>query len=166
MIATVNALCYRSKTLSNGEHPLMICICKNKKRKYVSLGISINPEYWDFEKNKPKRKCPHKDTIEKLIQEQVTKYKELALQYKANDKEFTISTLIDKATQQSNLKTVDDVFKYYISELKSSNRLGYALSVTQVYNSVLKFNKHLDIHFIEIDLEWLKRKHSANPVFP
>ena len=55
MKATVNVLCYRSKTLSNGEHPLMICVCKDGKRKYVGLGISVNPKYWDFKKNSPKR---------------------------------------------------------------------------------------------------------------
>lgn len=46
MKATVNVLCYRSKTLSNGEHPLMICVCKDGKRKYVGLGISVNTKYW------------------------------------------------------------------------------------------------------------------------
>ena len=43
MKATVNVLCYRSKTLSNGEHPLMICVCKDGKRKDVGLGISVDP---------------------------------------------------------------------------------------------------------------------------
>ena len=28
MKATVNVLCYKSKTLSNGENPLMICVLK------------------------------------------------------------------------------------------------------------------------------------------
>ncbi len=27
MAITVNVLCYKSKTLGNGEHPLMICVC-------------------------------------------------------------------------------------------------------------------------------------------
>ena len=53
MNATVNVLCYKSKTLSNGEHPLMIRVCKDGKKKYVSLGISVKPQYWDFEKNRP-----------------------------------------------------------------------------------------------------------------
>ena len=35
MNATVNVLCYKSKTLSNGEHPLMIRVCKDGKKKYV-----------------------------------------------------------------------------------------------------------------------------------
>ncbi|NDW08420.1 hypothetical protein D0T56_01930 [Dysgonomonas sp. 520] len=45
----VNILCYKSKTLANGEHPLMLCVTKDRKRKYKSLGISVNPKFWDFE---------------------------------------------------------------------------------------------------------------------
>ncbi|NDV45894.1 hypothetical protein D0T49_02375 [Paludibacter sp. 221] len=33
MDATVNIICYKSKTLKNGEHPLMIRIIKNRKTK-------------------------------------------------------------------------------------------------------------------------------------
>lgn len=40
MEATVKVLCYKSKTLANGEHPLMVCVRKDRKRKYQSLGIS------------------------------------------------------------------------------------------------------------------------------
>ena len=61
MKATVNVLCYKSKTLKNGEHPLMICVCKGGKRKYISLGISVNPIFWDFKKGKPKRNCPNRE---------------------------------------------------------------------------------------------------------
>ena len=32
----------------------MIRICKDRQTKYQSLGISIKPEYWDFNKNKPR----------------------------------------------------------------------------------------------------------------
>ena len=67
MSCTVNILCYKSKTLSNGEHPLMICISKDGKRKYISLGVSIHSQNSNFEKNKPKINCPNKEIIQKLI---------------------------------------------------------------------------------------------------
>lgn len=51
MNANVNILCYKSKTLSNGEHPLMIRVCKDGKKKYQSLGIYVHPIHWDFQKN-------------------------------------------------------------------------------------------------------------------
>ena len=40
MDATISVVCYKSKTLSNGEHPLMLRISKDGKKKYQSLGIS------------------------------------------------------------------------------------------------------------------------------
>ena len=58
MKATVNAVCYKSKTLKNGENPIMLRVCKQGKMKYLSLGISINPKLWDFKKNEPKLNCP------------------------------------------------------------------------------------------------------------
>ena len=63
MAITVNVLCYKSKTLGNGEHPLMICVCMDGKRKYKSLGVSVRAEHWNFEKNIPKSNCPNKEYI-------------------------------------------------------------------------------------------------------
>ena len=48
MKATANVLCYKSKVLSNGEHPLMLRVCMSGKKKYVSLGISVKSQYWDL----------------------------------------------------------------------------------------------------------------------
>ncbi|MFV0418799.1 MAG: Arm DNA-binding domain-containing protein [Dysgonomonas sp.] len=45
MNCIVNILYYRSKTLSSGEPPLMICISKESKRKYLSLGVSVLPQH-------------------------------------------------------------------------------------------------------------------------
>ena len=61
MNATVNIICYRQKTLKNGEHPLMIRVSKGGKKKYRSLGISVHPDHWDFQKNRPLLKCPNRE---------------------------------------------------------------------------------------------------------
>ena len=63
MNATITVVCYQSKTLKNGEHPLMFRICKDNKKKYQSLGISVNPKHWDFTKNRPIASCPNKQQI-------------------------------------------------------------------------------------------------------
>ena len=41
----------------------MVRICKNGKKKYKSLGISVNPAHWDFKKNLPKPKCPNHEAL-------------------------------------------------------------------------------------------------------
>ena len=39
----------------------MLRVTKDRKRKYVCLGISVNPEDWDFSKNRLKDSHPNKD---------------------------------------------------------------------------------------------------------
>ena len=51
MSVTIEVVCYKSKVLANNESPLMLRITKDRKLKYSSIGISLNPTYWDFEKN-------------------------------------------------------------------------------------------------------------------
>ena len=156
MKATVNVLCYKSKTLKNGEHPLMICVCKGGKRKYISLGISVNPNFWDFKKGKPKRNCPNREQINLLIKEQEQKYSEQVMEFSAKGKDYTLSTLVDTVDTSLKAKTVGELFLEYIERLRLENRMGYALSVRQVYTSLLKYKGHLDFYFSDIDLCWLK----------
>ena len=156
MSTTVNVLCYKSKTLANGEHPLMIRVSKDGKKKYSSLGISVHPIHWDFVKNKPTRCCPNKVQIEKIIRERTQEYTEQILEYKAENKDYSLLTLVEKVSTPNTSTTVGAVFQEYIEKLKMEKRLGYAHSVRQVYNSLLKYNKHLEIYFSDVDVEWLK----------
>lgn len=157
MATTVNALCYKSKTLSNGEHPLMICVCKDGKRKYKSLGVSVKAEHWNFEKNLPKTNCPNKEYINILIANKRKEYETEIVKLKSEDKLFTANTLKDNVSNPVKPRTVDEAFKEYIQLLQDENRRGYMLSIKQVYNSLVKYNKHLNIHFTDIDVAWLKR---------
>ena len=157
MTATVNVLCYKSKTLSNGEHPLMIRVCKDGKKKYVSLGVSVKAEHWNFEKSLPKTNCPNKEYINILIANKKKEYETEIVKLKSEDKLFTANTLNDSISNSVKPRTVDEAFKEYIQLLQDQNKRGYMLSVKQVYNSLVKYNKHLDIHFTDIDVAWLKR---------
>ena len=40
MDATISVICYKSKTLANGEHPLMLRIAQNGKSTYKSLNLN------------------------------------------------------------------------------------------------------------------------------
>jgi len=157
MATTVNILCYKSKTLSNGENPLMIRICKNGKKKYKSLGISINPINWDFKKGKPKAKCPNKEAIEKLISMKKREFTDEIVKLKSEDKDFTTNTLAEKISNSVKPRTVGEVFLAQIQRLTEEKRRGYKLSTQQVYNSLIKFNTHLNIYFSYIDITWLRK---------
>ena len=157
MSTTISVVCYKSKVLKNSESPLMLRICKDGKRKYESLGISILPSLWDFKQNKPTRKCPNKEYIERLIAEKVKVYTDKVIEFKSQEKEFTATSLMEKVNKPVKRKTVQEVFNQYIQELESANRLRYADMYKCTMHSLIKFNKHLDIPFSDMDTIWLKR---------
>lgn len=157
MSETVKVVCYKYKTLSNGESPLMIRVCKNGKKKYQSLGISIKVEQWDFKTNQPKAKCPNRDRIILLINEKISEIQKAALDKKIAGKDFTATTLIESTTNKTTCKTVGEYYLTYIQNLKKENRIRYAGMFEVSYSSFIKFNKHLDIPFSDIDMAWLKR---------
>lgn len=157
MNATVNVICYKSKVLKNNESPLMVRVCKDRKRKYISLGISVNPAYWDFNRNAPKPQCPNKEYIDSLIAQKVQEYSAQIIELKSMNRDFTATSLVEKVSKPNKVKTVGEVFVEQMNLLKQAQKLSYMLSIQQTYNSLLEFNKHLNIYFVDIDVSWLKR---------
>lgn len=160
MSTTVKVLLYKSKLLNNNEHPLMICVTKDRKRKYLSLGISLHPNYWDFVNNKPKKNCPNKEEIEGLIIEKTRLINKQIIEFKTIDRDFTAATLLEKVTKSTKRMLVHDFFQELIKQFKEEKRLNYAASHQHLYNSLVKFNKHLNVYFQEIDNVWLKKYES------
>ena len=125
MNTTIEAVLYTSKKLSNGLHPLMLRLTKNRKRKYISLHISLSPEYWDTEKCKPKRNCPNREQIERLIRNKIEELQSQVMEFKTSDKEYTLHTLIDKSSKQASKVTVGEYLDTYIDLLHElSHHLG------------------------------------------
>lgn len=156
-MTTVEVVCYKYKPLRNGELPLKIRVTKDRKVRYVSLGVSTKPEHWDFKKNQPKADCPNREYIEKLIANRISEIKAEIVELKAEDKEFTATTLVQSISKGSKASTVSDIFLEHIEFLREMKRTGYLLSIRQTYNSMLKFCGSLDIPFSEIECGWLKR---------
>ena len=156
-MATVDVVCYKYRPLKNNELPLKIRVCKDKKSRYFNLGISVKPEHWDFEKNRPKSTCPDRELIEKLISKKVSEVRSKIVELKSENKEFSATTLVENVSNPSKIITVGELFKQNIHSLVEEKRTGYRLSIQQTYNSLLKFNKHLDIPFSDMDCNWLRR---------
>ena len=158
MNASISVICYKSKTLSNGESPLMFRISKNGKRKYQSLGVSINPIYWDFTKNKPKRNCPNGELIQKLILDKNAEFNQQIIELNAIQKDYSPTTLLNKQYQTNTFKTVGEFYRDLLTQFKSENKCGNRLIYKNSLNSIKEFSKgRLNLLFSDIDIDWLNR---------
>ena len=155
------------KTLANGEHPLMLRIIQNRKTQYKSLNISVDAKHWDFDKNAPKPKCPHKDLINKIILKTKLEYQQKVLEKKANEEEFTASSLIHEQKDEIRAVTVDEFYKQLITELKEKGQIGNSYAYLSSYDNLKNFNKgkklnytfsHIDVVFCKKFEDWMRRK--------
>ena len=158
MNACVSVVCYKSKTLSNGENPLMLQVSKGGKRKYQSLGISINTKYWEFTRNKPKPNCPNKEYIQKIILDKQRELQQRMLELNSEQKEYTTTTLLNNENTKFELKTVSMFYKELIEQYTREDKCGNRLIYKGSFNSLKVFtNGKLDIPFNEIDIAWLNK---------
>nr|WP_320021224.1 site-specific integrase [uncultured Draconibacterium sp.] len=141
MNATITIICYKSKVLSNGESPLMLRVAKDGKRSMKSLGISINPDFWNFEKSEPKPECPNKTEIEQLILKTKIEYQQKLLSVKVKGENFTAETIVKGKPNKQEKITVHDFYTDTISTLRKNGNIGNSDVYNTSYNSLRNFNK-------------------------
>ena len=106
----IRVILYKSKTLANGEHPLMLVVTKDGKRKYSTLGISCHPEKWNFQKSEPKKNHPDKLIIEAIIGKRIAELQTAVLDLKLNEKAYSSESLVSGVQKP---KGTQDVFAYF-----------------------------------------------------
>ena len=154
---SVEAICLNYRPKKDNTFPIMLRLTKSGKRKYVSLGISVKEKDWDFKKNQPKKSCPDREAILKLISDKVSVYNSLIMELTAKQQEFTMSSLVQMIENKIAVKTVSEMYDYLIDEFRKTDHLGTMSVYQQSKSSLTKFNRTLDIPFSDIDCQWLER---------
>ena len=156
LTTSVEAICFNYRPKKDNTYPIMLRLTKSGKRKYVSLGVSVKEENWDFNKNIPKRNCPDRDMILSIIEKRTAEYRAQINEYMTENKDYTLETLVQRTESSVRNMTVGSYLDRFISQLEEENRLGYAESFKGLKSSLLLYCKSLDIKFSAIDNQWLK----------
>jgi hypothetical protein len=62
---------------------------KDRKRKYISLGLSCPKNLWDEKQQKPKHNHPQRLKIEAIIENKKREYRDAILNLNQESKEYT-----------------------------------------------------------------------------
>lgn len=153
---SVEAICFKSKTLKNGTFPVMLRLTQFGKRKHVSLGVSVNEQFWDFIKNKPKKNCPDKDLIITVIDREVSLFRNQINQLKKEGKDCSLDALVQMVKKPVVRHTVGGYLDDYIDLLKTQGRLGYAIIFEDLRQAMRHYSLSLDYPFSDITVSWLR----------
>ena len=156
LTTSVEAICLNYRPKKDNTYPLMLRLTKSGKRKYVSLGLSVEERFWDFKKNTPKRNCPDRDAILSVIERKSKQYREQITQFKVEGKNYTLETLVQRVENPVRQMNFGEYLDYLIQQLKEENRLGYAESFKGLKSSLIRYCDSLDFQFTHIDQQWLK----------
>ena len=150
MKAKISIKHYTSKVLSDYTSPVMISICKDGKRKYVSTGISCLPSDWDNKKNELKRTVKNAKAINVIIQQKYNAIVSRELDYIAQNISYNIDDLISSIkADNSNKFLLSDLLEKYIEykKIKHSTIVSYeyTLSILKEHNAIYVTDINTDI---------------------
>ena len=121
MDANIGIICFKSKVLANGEHPLMLRISQGKLRYFKSLGISIKASCWNFDKEEPKRNYPNREQLLNIMNQTRQEYVNMMFELKTLGKDFTPQSLAEYVERSCNKQNVGDYIQYIICLLYTSD---------------------------------------------
>lgn len=158
MDATISVICYKSKIMSNGESPIMVRVAKDGKRSMKSLGISVNPTYWDFSKNCPKKNCPNRAVLMQLISQALLQYQGKMIEVKARGEEVTAVTIIAEDKVKPNRETLEDFLFVLIQQLRENGKVGNSNAYQNLRSTLHNFHgKKLNFYFGAIDVAFCNK---------
>ncbi len=157
-IFTWGVLLYTSKTLANGEHPIVIRLYDGVKRKHISIGYSSNKSEWDEKKQRPKKNHRFYGDIMTILDAKIAEVSKLNALNAIADSSLKVNEVAKKIIKGSGGNTtLFSFFKEYEKELFSKNQITYSKTFKFTRNSLTKFTQERDPKFSEIDLDFLNR---------
>ena len=158
MDATISVVCYKSKVLSNGESPVMVRVAKDGKRSMKSLGVSVNPVYWDFAKNCPKKNCPNRTVLMRLISQTLLQYQGKVMEVKVKGEDVTASTIITDNAVKSSKVTLEDFLTSHIQQLRDNSKVGNSYAYLNLRTTLHNFHgKKLNFLFSAVDVAFCNK---------
>ena len=114
-LPTVSVILYKSKTLANGDSPIMLRICYNGQRKYKSIGLSCSVKYWNEKKGEVRVSHPMSVQYNSIIRSQIDKVNRYIMSVEGQQ-DYTSHTIVKAVSKIApTTQTLYSVFEERIS---------------------------------------------------
>jgi integrase len=142
--ASVKVVYYTHKILSDGSHPFLVRIIKDRKTKYLATGLSLHPKYWNPLKKEIRRSYPDpgRDKLLGQLAKWEAKYSEAALGLAEADEQHDAQAVASKAIEGRKAARRIKLLAYCeeLSEgYKKTGQAGNATIYRDLRNQLAKF---------------------------
>ncbi len=158
--ATVKIVYRTAKTLPDGSHPFWVRITKDRKSKFIATGLSVQPHYWNAEKETFRRNIP--DAQRKVLEAELAKWHNryadaadtLAIADEQHDAS-TIATKVSTARMNARRFRLIEYFDELISQFEQTGNVGNQKVYRDVRNKLQGFiGKQQDVPFEAVTVKF------------
>jgi len=139
----------------NGLAPLYLRIIKDRKTKFISLGIKIEPKYWNEDKMLIKKGATNYQEFNNYILQKRAEAERTSIVLETENNGTTISNIKEKIVGPKS-KNFFTYAEKKIKELKYSLSPSTFNSYNIYVKKIEKFHGSRDLNFSDIDLTYIK----------
>lgn len=159
------------KINKQGQSPLMLRFTHDRTTKFVALGLSVEPHYWDKDTELVLPTCPERITLQSQIDRTLAGYHKKIQRLEALDIPVNFETLFDAKPACSVGITIEDGFKAEIERLESLGKINsatkhkYALQVLDGYKPTTMALEAIDLDYLKgLELYLRQRGNKDNSI--
>ncbi len=155
-MASVNIQLYKHKKKTDGRHPVVLQLIKDRKKKLIFLGHYVKPEDWDIEKNLPTARHKNSARLKNIILGKLIDAEKIILDFEGRKKPFTVEDIVEELTATEKAEMFFSFGVKTIEKLKELRQIGNS----KIYESTLsifkEFRADKDVSLKHIDRKMLE----------
>ena len=154
MKINMQVICRKDRVTKDRRAPVFIRFTKNRKVRYISMGVAVRIDDWDFENQCIRSDSPEMQSIQFQIDSKVEDYRRRMRRLEALEVEVTLDNLLETNGRKFNC-TVGEYLRQTIRRLKESGKYGSASKHQSLLTRLSQFRSP-NIRFEEIEFAYLQ----------
>ena len=154
-MASVKIILKSNKLNKKNEAPLYLRIIKDRKIKYISIGVSVNIKDWNEADAKVRKSHPNSNRINNFIAQKVAEAHGIAIEMETASKYVHPKSIKEAVLGKSSTSFTVYASKYENS-LKLNGNYGTYKRVKTVLEKINKYTKNTELTFNDITVTFLK----------
>ena len=154
MNISINAVFRKDRLNSQNAAPVHLRLTQTRKNKFVSTGVTLGINDWDFDNQRIKSETPELQALQLRIDNKIDELRRKIRRLEALEVDVTLDNLLETNGRKINC-TVGEYLKQTIERLETLGKYGSASKYRSLLARLSQF-RSLNIRFDEIDLAYLR----------
>jgi len=156
IMATIKIVLRDNKVDKSGKAPLYLRVTKDRKSRFISIGIKVEPKFWDEDEMKVKKGFPNSQRTNAFIRKKLSEAEDIILDESVKNK--LVST---KQLKQFVVGKEPTYFFAYATNYLEANKHRFSYPTYSRYTCILNvfktYSKTKDLTFDEINKEYIQK---------